>query len=179
MPLQMRGAPQKRMQLIASASDWFVPFGGTPKVPLDLMDISRFNGVTIQQPALDAAIHALALVQLGTSSRNPDLLAHAQKEYGRSLRLLSSYIARSSKVWDEETASAIVVLKYCEASLKLRRWIAFGASANYIIQRSLSILCTLHKLPAYTTLVYSTFYCTEVPFHSKTLRSPYCSAKLE
>lgn len=107
------------MQLIASAAEGFTPFGDVPMVPLDLMDISRFNAVSIRQPALDAAIYTLALVQLGATSKNADLMVHAQREYGRSLRLLSSYIARSasSKVWDQQAASAIVVLKFCEVRL--------------------------------------------------------------
>ena len=109
------------MQLIASAAVGFVPYGDTPAVPLDLMDISRFNAVSIRQPPLDAAIYTLALAQLGTTSKNADLLALAQREYGRSLRLLSSYItrSRSSKVWDSQVASAIVVLRFCEVSSNL------------------------------------------------------------
>jgi hypothetical protein len=109
------------MQLIASAAEGFTPFGDMPVVPLDLMDISRFNTVSIQQPALDGAIYTLALAQLGVTSKNADLRLHAQREYGRSLRLLSSYIARSSpsKVWDQQAASAIVVLKFCEVMLIL------------------------------------------------------------
>lgn len=106
------------MQLIASASSKMVPFGEEPAVPLDLMDISGFNAVQVRQPALEAAIDALAMVQLGTTQKNPGLLAHAQRDYGRSLHLLSSYISRlgSSEVWDDQMTSAIVVLKYCEVS---------------------------------------------------------------
>ena len=112
----MDSTAQKRMQLIASAAEGFVPYGDTPAVPLDLMDISRFNAISIRQPVLDAAMSTLALAHLGTTWKNPDLLVHAQREYGRSLRLLSSYITRSnsSKVWDPQVASAMVVLKFCE-----------------------------------------------------------------
>lgn len=116
LPLQVNSAAQKRMQLVSAASSGLVPFGEKPIVPLDLMDIAGFNAVRIRQPALEAAVDALALVQLGTASKDNALRARAQRDYGRSLRLLSSYIAESGKrqLWDEQIASAIVVLKYCE-----------------------------------------------------------------
>jgi hypothetical protein len=114
LPLQINSTAQKRIQLVVSAASKLVPVGESPAVPLDLMDIAGFNAIQIRQPALEAAIDALALVQLGTTSKNATLLARAQRDYGRSLRLLSSYIAGSSQVWDEQMASAIVVLKYCE-----------------------------------------------------------------
>ena len=114
LSLKISSTAQKRIQLVVSAASKLVPCGESPAVPLDLMDIAGFNAMQIRQPALEAAIDALALVQLGTVSNNVDLLARAQSDYGRSLRLLRSYIAGSSKVWDEQMASAIVLLKYCE-----------------------------------------------------------------
>lgn len=102
------------MQLVVSAASKLVPTGESPAVPLDLLDIAGFNAIQIRQPALEAAIDTLALVQLGTSSKDRTLLACAQREYGRALSLLNSYITNTFRVWDDQMASAIVVLKYCE-----------------------------------------------------------------
>lgn len=113
-PMHINAAAQKRMQLVVSASSKLVPVGEMPAVPLDLLDIAGFNAIEIRQPALQSAIDTLALVQLGTSSKDRTLLACAQREYGRGLTLLNSYITNTFRVWDEQMASAIVVLKYCE-----------------------------------------------------------------
>ena len=120
LPMQVSSTAQKRIQLVVSAASKLVPGGESPAVPLDLMDIAGFNAMQIHQPALEAAIDALALVQLGTTSNDANLLTHAQRDYGRSLRLLSSYISGSSKLWDEQMASAMVVLNYCEVVRTLR-----------------------------------------------------------
>ena len=80
------------------------------------MDVSPFNAVSVKQPALSAAIYTLALAQAGTTHSDYTLLAYAQQEYGRTLRLISSWISRHKKAdaTDMEIISAIVVLKYCE-----------------------------------------------------------------
>jgi hypothetical protein len=156
IPLQVDSTAQKRMQLIASAAEGFTPYGDTPAVPLDLVDISGFNAVAIQQPALDAAIHTLALAQLGATSKNAGLLLHAQREYGRSLRLLSYHITRShsSKVWDQQVASAIVLLKFCEVRPNLYWWMIQEVSLKCPPNYSLSKHCTSRSPSAYTTLVF-------------------------
>lgn len=104
----------------------FVPPSDTPKVPLDLMDISRFNDAHIRQPSLIAACQTLSLVQVGTARRDDSMLAMARHEYGRSLRLLSLFLASSgtATVWDQEVVSAIVVLRFCEV-----RFDAIGSNA--------------------------------------------------
>lgn len=94
-----------------------MPLDGCPRVPLDLMDVSGFNAVPTQRPALQSATLALALAQLGTTAKDQNLVVQAQREYGSSLRAVAHHIAKANfcHVFDIQTVSAIVILKYCEA----------------------------------------------------------------
>jgi hypothetical protein len=106
-----------------------IPQGTFTSVPLDLMDISPFYYMQINQPVLVAAMDTLALVQLGTAFKDPSILMQAKRSYGRSLRLLVhtvSMLQPGEESWDEQLVSAVLITALSGVRLPPFRPSAFG-----------------------------------------------------
>lgn len=114
--------PQNRLQAVSVAMSKLVPAGESVDTALDLMNIAPFYFMQIRQPVLVAAMDTLALVQLGTSYKDQGVLVQAQRSYGKCLLLLLQTISSMPEgiAWDEQVASAVLVIALAGVSLAMQ-----------------------------------------------------------
>lgn len=85
------------------------------------------------QPAVQAALDTLMLVQLGTTYNDPRFLYESRRRYGEALGSLSRLLVQPKTAYIEDALAAVYLLGNCEVGLSIIRAGYFFGSVNTVL----------------------------------------------